>query len=265
MGQDNVSLETTYSSEQTSTSSPQVTTLLSSSYSDKDFMEKATSSSSICSSDSSSHVPFTIDLTGPMPVIGVLNRDGTEQKKPQFETISVRRYNRLIREASQVPVVVATSIPNGIEEDISSVQFKNVSDIDPELLKEGKEFIQRNFFAIILAHLVAIAFLLAIKPVQALLLRTGSIHKKENTLKRYLSLIIAIKNLYECDLVEADDVESAAKKSSKNNGQNQSSVSSIVETKPQHKYNEESVTGKELDSLRRGLSNVSKNYRLGFR
>lgn len=69
--------------------------------------------------------------------------------------------------------------------------------INPQLLEEGRKFARRNFFAVFLAHFIGIAFLLTVRPIQALLLRTSSLHRKENTLRRYIKLILYLKRFYE--------------------------------------------------------------------
>lgn len=69
--------------------------------------------------------------------------------------------------------------------------------IDRQLLEEGRRFVRRNFFAIFLAHFIGIAFLLTVRPIQAILLRTSALHRKENTLRRYVKLILYLKRFYE--------------------------------------------------------------------
>lgn len=69
--------------------------------------------------------------------------------------------------------------------------------INTQLLEEGRQFVRRNFFAVFLAHFIGIAFLLTVRPIQALLLRTSALHRKENTLRRYVKLILYLKRFYE--------------------------------------------------------------------
>jgi len=118
-------------------------------------------------------------------------------------------YHRLIVEAPLIPVKELPTVDNnnGDTTDSKGSQLSNSSLIlpdwvNPELVNEGKKFVRRNFFAIIFAHLVALAFLLCVKPIQALLLRTGAIHDRETSLKKYLLTILRVKRWYESDLLD---------------------------------------------------------------
>jgi len=214
----------------------------------------------------SANYPVTIDLTG--PVIKVLKHNGNCNNNQTPMASSEKLYHKLVREAPGIPLTAFTR-PKQSPRDVSNINSLKesippsgyIEDINPSLLIQGKTFIQRNFFALILAHLVSIALLLAVKPIQALLLRTGSVHKKENTLRRYLSLILCVKNLYECDLVvkkESDEGSKNGSSSIAHGNKEKSNLQSITTYQP----NASSSTLKELKILQKVQEKVAKNFRI---
>ena len=73
---------------------------------------------------------------------------------------------------------------------------------DPQLIAQGKDFVRRNFYPVMLAHLISLMWIFTFKPGRAVLLRTGESHNKEASLKRYLSTVLHIKLWYESDFIE---------------------------------------------------------------
>jgi len=92
---------------------------------------------------------------------------------------------------------------SGIDEDISELP----NWIDPKLLREGQEFIRRNFFSVFVAHFISLIFLLCYTPVRLILVRTGRSNTTTKALKRYFATLVHIKGWYEADLLQPlDDV-----------------------------------------------------------
>ena len=73
---------------------------------------------------------------------------------------------------------------------------------DPELIRQGKEFVQRNFYSVMLAHLISLMWVFTFKPGREVLLRTGYSGDAERSLPRYLSTLLHIKLWYEDDTLE---------------------------------------------------------------
>ena len=68
---------------------------------------------------------------------------------------------------------------------------------DPELIRQGKEFVQHNFYSVMLAHLVSLMWVFTFKPGRQVLLHTGYSGDVEKSLPRYLSTLLHIKLWYE--------------------------------------------------------------------
>ncbi|CAL8071304.1 unnamed protein product [Orchesella dallaii] len=122
-----------------------------------------------------------------------------------------KRFHNLIDEA---PLVQSTVITNAQfqNELYNTEKGKECCEwVDNELLVEGQKFVRRHFFAVLLAHFIGVAFLLTVRPIQSLLLRTSALHRKENTLKRYVKLITFLKRFYESPNIASTVVSSNGK------------------------------------------------------
>jgi len=73
---------------------------------------------------------------------------------------------------------------------------------DPKLIQEGKDFVQRHWFAVFLAHFMSLIVGAALKPGISVMLRTGLSHKRENSLKRYLSTTLHVRTWYDSETPE---------------------------------------------------------------
>ncbi|CAG7829011.1 unnamed protein product [Allacma fusca] len=66
----------------------------------------------------------------------------------------------------------------------------------PALIQEGKDFVRRNFYSVMLAHCISLLWVFTFKTGRAVLMRTGNTHV-ENSRDRYLSTVLHIKLWYE--------------------------------------------------------------------
>ena len=89
-----------------------------------------------------------------------------------------------------------------------SISTLNMDWIDPELIKQGREFFRRNFLAILFAHFIGLIFLLTIRPVAAILLRNGKFHKpaKHHNWHLHLSLFRKLISVYRSN-VDFNDLD----------------------------------------------------------
>lgn len=114
-------------------------------------------------------------------------------------------FHHLIDEAPYLKsTVVSGSCYAGSKEEVVGFEGVKCDWLDHDLLEEGRKFVRRNFFSIFLAHFIGIAFLLTVRPIQSLLLRTSALHKKEYSLRSYVKLIVYLKHFYESPSVASD-------------------------------------------------------------
>lgn len=76
--------------------------------------------------------------------------------------------------------------------------------LDPNAVREGREFVRKHFFLIVFTHFLSLILLLSYVPVQLVLLKTGKSHTKKLALIRYLSTVSHVKLWYESDLSNVD-------------------------------------------------------------
>jgi hypothetical protein len=83
-----------------------------------------------------------------------------------------------------------------------SPEKNNINWLDLDLIREGQEFVRRNFFSIMFAHFISLMMIFSFKSGRSVLLRTGESHKRENSITRYLSTVLHIKLWYETDFIQ---------------------------------------------------------------
>ena len=131
-----------------------------------------------------------------------------EACKPEFTLSDQEReevYHRLLHEAPYIP---------GDEDTVGTVplSIKEIPWLDPELVKEGQEFVRRNFFAVICAHLGALLFGFSFKRLSTVLLRTGKSHAVTDSMIRYLSTFIHFKTWYETEIGDSKNNNNISQK-----------------------------------------------------
>jgi len=103
-------------------------------------------------------------------------------------------YHRLLHSAPFLP-----------GDEAGPLTVKEIPWVDPELIREGQEFVKRNFFAVICAHLGALLFGFAFKRLSTVLLRTGKSHAVSDSMIRYLSTFVHFKTWYENELLDSNN------------------------------------------------------------
>lgn len=76
--------------------------------------------------------------------------------------------------------------------------------LNPQLVKDGQDFIRRNFFSVFFAHFISLIFLLCYTPVRKVLMKTGKSDSATKSIKRYLSTLLHVKKWYEGDLLNPE-------------------------------------------------------------
>jgi hypothetical protein len=96
---------------------------------------------------------------------------GVGSKRRAFKSFNPEEiYQRIINEAPYVP-----------GDDGQTCESSQIEWLDPELIKEGQDFIKRNFFAIALAHIGALLYGFSFKCLSSVLLRTGGFGLGDST------------------------------------------------------------------------------------
>jgi hypothetical protein len=109
-----------------------------------------------------------------------------EDEKPDLVLSEEEReavYHRLLHEAPYIPG----------DDGSEWISVKQIPWLDPQLVREGQDFVRRNFFAVICAHLGALLFGFSFKRLSTVLLRTGKSHAVSDSMLRYLSTYIHFK------------------------------------------------------------------------
>lgn len=111
-----------------------------------------------------------------------------------FNIVCESDYKKLTKEGS--------ATPGDFRKPVTKIKESDIKWLNPKLIEEGKEFVRRHRFAVFFAHFMALIIGAALKPGLAVMIRTGLSHKRENSLKRYLSTLLHVKTWYESDFKE---------------------------------------------------------------
>jgi len=128
------------------------------------------------------------------------NKEGIKRPSEEF-------YQSIIHEAPYIP-----------GDDGATCEFKDIPWADPELIKEGQEFVRRNRFSVTLAHVSALLYGFSFKCLTSVLLRTGGfgLGDQAKSMLRHVETGLHINKWYESDILESlgpgyKDVQSVRK------------------------------------------------------